>query len=378
LLFAYTDGACSGNPGPGGWGVLMRAMNGDAVVKERELRAARRDTTNNRMELMAAISALEALTRPSEITITTDSAYVKNGVTQWIHGWKRNGWRTADKKPVKNVELWQRLEAAQARHKVRWEWIKGHAGHAENERADELARAGMAPFKPPRLVTLETLVLALTMPRVLVFALTGALVASRSQLDLVGFIFIACADRPSAAARCAIDPEPRGLLGRRPELHPCCRHGCGGAGLLHRASSGKPLPRASVVGCLRAGRRGARRRRRWRWQMGVRAGRSSLVMGVMTGCMGGLMRDVVCNEVPLILKQGELYATCALAGSLGAVVATRLRGWAGDCAFDLRRSGLHPARGQHRPGLAASGLPLAAAPARSAEALSLPCERAFV
>ena len=147
-LFAWTDGACSGNPGPGGWGVLMRAMDGDQIVKERELSGGEPDTTNNRMELMAAISALETLTRASEITITTDSAYVKNGVTQWIHGWKRNGWRTADRKPVKNAELWQRLDAAQARHKVRWEWIKGHAGHDENEHADELARAGMAPYKP--------------------------------------------------------------------------------------------------------------------------------------------------------------------------------------------------------------------------------------
>lgn len=147
-LFAYTDGACSGNPGPGGWGVVLQARVGDTIVKERELNGGEADTTNNRMELMAAISALEALTRPVEITITTDSAYVKNGVTTWIHGWKRNGWRTADKKPVKNVDLWQRLEEAQARHKVRWEWIKGHAGHPENERADELARAGMAPFKP--------------------------------------------------------------------------------------------------------------------------------------------------------------------------------------------------------------------------------------
>ena len=146
-LFAYTDGACSGNPGPGGWGVLMRAMDGNTVVKERELAGGEALTTNNRMELMAAISALEALARPSEITIVTDSAYVKNGVTEWIHGWKRNGWRTAARAPVKNVELWQRLDAAQARHKVVWRWIKGHAGHAENERADALARAGMAPFK---------------------------------------------------------------------------------------------------------------------------------------------------------------------------------------------------------------------------------------
>ncbi|MFN3275018.1 MAG: ribonuclease HI [Paracoccus sp. (in: a-proteobacteria)] len=146
-LFAWTDGACSGNPGPGGWGVLMRALEGETVLKERELAGGEAATTNNRMELMAAISALEVLTRPTDIVIVTDSAYVKNGVTQWIHGWKRNGWKTADRKPVKNVELWQRLDAAQRSHKVEWRWIKGHAGHAENERADELARAGMAPFK---------------------------------------------------------------------------------------------------------------------------------------------------------------------------------------------------------------------------------------
>ena len=147
-LFAYTDGACSGNPGPGGWGVLMLAREGGAVVKEREMQGGEKMTTNNRMELMAAISALEALTKPVEITIVTDSAYVKNGVTEWIHSWKRNGWRTAGKDPVKNAELWQRLDAAAAMHKVTWRWIKGHAGHVENERADALARAGMAPFKP--------------------------------------------------------------------------------------------------------------------------------------------------------------------------------------------------------------------------------------
>jgi len=149
-LFAYTDGACSGNPGPGGWGVLLRATEGDVIVKERTLSGGEPDTTNNRMELLAAINALEALAKPSSITIVTDSAYVKNGVTSWIHGWKRNGWKTAAKKPVKNVELWQRLEEAQARHSVTWEWVKGHAGHPENERADELARAGMAPFKPSK------------------------------------------------------------------------------------------------------------------------------------------------------------------------------------------------------------------------------------
>jgi len=147
-LFAYTDGACSGNPGPGGWGVLLVAREGGRVVKERELSGGEPETTNNRMELMAAIAALEALERPSSITIVTDSAYVKNGVTQWIHGWKKNGWRTASRKPVKNEELWRRLDAATARHRVNWEWVKGHAGHPENERADELARRGMAPFKP--------------------------------------------------------------------------------------------------------------------------------------------------------------------------------------------------------------------------------------
>ena len=146
-LYAYTDGACSGNPGPGGWGVLLLARDGDAILKERCLSGGEADTTNNRMELLAAISALETLARPSDIILVTDSAYVKNGVTSWIFGWKRNGWKTADKKPVKNVDLWQRLDAAQARHKVEWRWIKGHAGHAENERADELAREGMAPFK---------------------------------------------------------------------------------------------------------------------------------------------------------------------------------------------------------------------------------------
>ena len=147
-LFAFTDGACSGNPGPGGWGVLLLAREGGAVIKERTLQGGEADTTNNRMELMAAISALEALTKPSDLTIVTDSAYVKNGVTEWIHGWKRKNWRTAAGSPVKNVDLWQRLDAAQSRHNVTWTWIKGHAGHAENERADELARAGMAPFKP--------------------------------------------------------------------------------------------------------------------------------------------------------------------------------------------------------------------------------------
>jgi ribonuclease HI len=146
-IHAWTDGACSGNPGPGGWGVLMLAFKDGEIVKERELKGGEAETTNNRMELLAAINALEALSRPTDITITTDSAYVKNGVTGWIYGWKRNGWKTAAKKPVKNVDLWQRLDEAQATHNVTWKWIKGHAGHAENEKADELARAGMAPFK---------------------------------------------------------------------------------------------------------------------------------------------------------------------------------------------------------------------------------------
>ncbi|WP_085047235.1 ribonuclease HI, partial [Brevirhabdus pacifica] len=147
-LFAYTDGACSGNPGPGGWGALLIAREDGKVIKERELKGGEADTTNNRMELLAAISALESLTRPSTLVIVTDSAYVKNGVTSWIHGWKRNGWKTSTRKPVKNEDLWRRLDEAQARHNVEWRWIKGHAGHEENERADELARAGMAPFKP--------------------------------------------------------------------------------------------------------------------------------------------------------------------------------------------------------------------------------------
>lgn len=147
-LYAYTDGACSGNPGPGGWGVLLLARNGDAVVKERTLNGGAADTTNNQMELMAAISALETLAKASTITIVTDSSYVKDGITKWIHGWKKNGWRNASKKPVKNAELWKRLEQAANRHQVTWEWIKGHAGHAGNERADELARIGMEPFKP--------------------------------------------------------------------------------------------------------------------------------------------------------------------------------------------------------------------------------------
>lgn len=149
-LFAYTDGACSGNPGPGGWGVLLIAKDGDTVLKKRELCGGEPDTTNNRMELTAAISALTSLNRRAAITIVTDSSYVKDGLTKWIHGWKRNGWKTAAKKPVKNEDLWRQLDDAVAAHDVSWEWVKGHAGHEENERADKLANDGMAPFKPKK------------------------------------------------------------------------------------------------------------------------------------------------------------------------------------------------------------------------------------
>ena len=146
-LFAFTDGACSGNPGPGGWGVVLQAKDGDALLKERELCGGAAETTNNRMELTAAIEALQTLERESKITLITDSVYVKDGITKWLWGWKKNGWRTAAKKPVKNAELWQKLDVAQARHQVTWQWVKGHAGQPENERADALARQGMAPFK---------------------------------------------------------------------------------------------------------------------------------------------------------------------------------------------------------------------------------------
>jgi ribonuclease HI len=141
----YTDGACSGNPGPGGWGAILTW--GD---KCKEISGGEATTTNNRMELMAAISALETLTRPSRVELHTDSVYLKDGITRWIHGWKKNGWRTADKKPVKNAELWQRLDEARRVHDIDWRWVKGHAGHAENERADELARLALAEFKPSR------------------------------------------------------------------------------------------------------------------------------------------------------------------------------------------------------------------------------------
>jgi ribonuclease HI len=134
----FTDGACSGNPGPGGWGVLLRYRG-----KERELSGGELDTTNNRMELMAAIQALETLKRPVVAVLHTDSKYVRDGITEWLPRWKARNWKTADKKPVKNVDLWQRLERALERHRVEWRWVKGHSGHAENERADELARQGL-------------------------------------------------------------------------------------------------------------------------------------------------------------------------------------------------------------------------------------------
>ena len=137
----WTDGACSGNPGPGGWGVLIRA-NGAEIEKY----GGEAETTNNRMELMAAIAALEALKKPSRVELHTDSQYVRNGINSWIHAWKKKGWRTADKKPVKNVELWQKLDAARLRHEVDWHWVRGHAGNTENERADELVRQGRQPF----------------------------------------------------------------------------------------------------------------------------------------------------------------------------------------------------------------------------------------
>jgi ribonuclease HI len=138
----HTDGACSGNPGPGGWGVILQ-WGGHA----RELYGGEADTTNNRMEMTAAIVALESLKRPVIVDLHTDSQYLRQGITSWIHGWKKNGWRTADRKPVKNLDLWQRLDAAVARHKVHWHWVRGHAGHDLNERADELARQGIADVR---------------------------------------------------------------------------------------------------------------------------------------------------------------------------------------------------------------------------------------
>ncbi|PZO01338.1 MAG: ribonuclease HI [Hyphomicrobiales bacterium] len=141
----WTDGACSGNPGPGGWGAILSYKG-----TQKELCGGEAMTTNNRMELMGAISALETLTRPCMVALHTDSQYLRQGITAWIHGWKKNGWKTADRKPVKNEELWKRLDLALGRHTIEWKWVKGHAGNEMNERADALARAGMAPFKPGR------------------------------------------------------------------------------------------------------------------------------------------------------------------------------------------------------------------------------------
>ena len=146
-LFAYTDGACSGNPGPGGWGVLLVAKNQKKLIKERELFGGQKDTTNNQMELLAAISALEALDRPSKIKIITDSNYVKKGITEWLPSWKRNNWKTSSKKEVKNRNLWEELEELVNRNKVNLEWVKGHAGNIENERADFLAREEINKIK---------------------------------------------------------------------------------------------------------------------------------------------------------------------------------------------------------------------------------------
>ena len=138
LVEIFTDGACSGNPGPGGWGAILRYG-----AAEKELCGGEAATTNNRMEMTAAIRALETLKRPSTVRIHTDSIYLKDGITRWIHAWKTRGWKTADKKPVKNVDLWQRLEAALEHHQVEWVWVRGHSGHPENERADALARSGI-------------------------------------------------------------------------------------------------------------------------------------------------------------------------------------------------------------------------------------------
>ena len=138
----HTDGACSGNPGVGGWGAILEW--GD---RRREIKGGEAHTTNNRMELMAAISALETLKRPCDVDLHTDSQYLRQGITSWIHGWKRNGWKTADRKPVKNIDLWQRLDAAIARHTVRWHWVRGHSGHDLNERANELAREAIAEIR---------------------------------------------------------------------------------------------------------------------------------------------------------------------------------------------------------------------------------------
>jgi len=138
----FTDGACKGNPGPGGWGVIIRAG-----AREKELAGGEKLTTNNRMELMAAIEGLNALKRPCHVQLYTDSVYVRDGITKWVHGWRRNGWKTADRKPVKNAELWQALVEATAPHRIEWHWVKGHSGHPENDRADALASAEALRFQ---------------------------------------------------------------------------------------------------------------------------------------------------------------------------------------------------------------------------------------
>lgn len=144
-VIIHTDGACKGNPGPGGWGAILQAAG-----KTKEMSGGEPVTTNNRMELMAAIMALEALTRPCAVELHTDSKYVMTGITEWIHGWKARGWKTADKKPVKNDDLWKRLDAARARHDVKWRWVKGHSGHELNERADQLANRGIEDMRAAR------------------------------------------------------------------------------------------------------------------------------------------------------------------------------------------------------------------------------------
>jgi ribonuclease HI len=142
MVEIYTDGACKGNPGVGGWGAILRAGG-----KEKEIFGGEVNTTNNRMEMTAVIEALRALTRPSEVVLHTDSQYVQKGISEWIHGWKRNGWRTSDKKPVKNADLWQTLDQLAAAHRIDWRWVRGHDGHPENERADELANRGVESMK---------------------------------------------------------------------------------------------------------------------------------------------------------------------------------------------------------------------------------------
>lgn len=147
IVEIFTDGACKGNPGVGGWGALLRAKG-----KEREMFGGEAHTTNNRMELMGAISALEALKRPCKVKLYTDSKYVQQGISEWIHGWKQRGWKTADKQPVKNEDLWRRLDAAAQMHEIEWHWVKGHAGHAENERADQLANRGIEEIQSKHIV----------------------------------------------------------------------------------------------------------------------------------------------------------------------------------------------------------------------------------